>query len=526
MGTLGRIAIGSRGQLAYSEEVNWGVPVAPAQRVDFVSESLNNEIGNLTSAAIDPSRGVTKQVRGTSNVGGDVAWEQNTEGFEVWYLHAFGDAVTINAADGGIRARTTSDTLATATSMVVDGTLGGTALFEGTPGTPGTSEEWDLVAVYKDAAGLLKTAIFSYTGITDATTFDVTGSETGGSGDNIRTETIPKGAWVFQHEAQGTSGNGYWDPIYTHYIEASRDLPAGMTLEVGRDVAFFVYSGCRVNTLENTYSAQEILQSTANFIGKGEYSGGDLDADVIVGATSITVKNAFGLSASDVVGFNNAGGVLQIGDENGITFTGYSYSSATDLVTFTGIPATGAASIEYAHSEDEPVAAQVAWDSPAAPPTTDMLSSFQAGIYLDGAWEEVLNGNWTINNNLYTDKYQMGERFRAGLPEQQRTVEGLIHVEFDNLILYHKFTNGAEAFLEIRAVDESADITSTGTPAAKAVYRQKHTLFPRIKFTGTTPQIGGPEMIEHDMNYTALRDPENEMNEVAVIFVNTIDRAF
>jgi hypothetical protein len=527
MGTLGRIAIGARGQLAYKEEAVWGTPLAPDKLVSFKTESLANEIGNLSTESIDPSRGLSKQVRGTSNVGGDVAFEQNTEGYEVWYKHAFGDAISINACDGGIRGRTSAACLVADTELLVYENLGGTAAFNDTPGTPGgATEKWDLVAVYKGSDGLLKSAIFTYNGITDATTFDVTDSATGGGGASIRTETIPKGAWIFQHEAQGAGGDGYWDPVYTHYIEAARDLPAGMTLEVGRDVAFFTYTGCRVNTIENTYSAQEILQGTVNFIGKGEYSGGDLNANITVGSTSIVVKNTFGLSGSDVVGFKNSGGTIQIGDENDITYTGYSYSTTTGLMTITGIPGAGAHSVQYAHVAGEPVGPQSTYDTPVAAPATDMLTSFQAGIYLDGAWEEVLSGNWTLNNNLYTDKYQMGERFRAGLPEQQRTVEGLIHVEFDNLILYHKFINGTPAFLEIRAVDETAAISGALTPDESLVYRQQHTIFPLVKFTGTTPNIGGPEMIEHDMNYTALRDVDHNMNEVAVIFVNTQNRNF
>lgn len=533
MGNLGQIGIGARGQMAYKEEAAWGAGVAPDQRVNFVSESLVNEIGNLASEAIDPSRGIDKQVRGTSNIGGDVAWEQNTEGYEVWYYHAFGDAITIASADGGLRSRVVTQAggggvLVTDVAMDVDAALGGTAGFDVAPGTPGTSEEWDLVAVYKDATGLLKSVIFTYTTVTDADTFDITGSETAGAGDNIRTETIPVGAWIFQHEAQGTSGNNWWDDVFTHYIEAAPDLPEGQTIEVGRDVAFFVYTGLRVNTIENSYAAQEILQATVNYLGKGEFSGGDLNALAAVSAVSIVVKNLTQdpNDAVAVVGFDKTGGTIQIGDENGIVYTAYTYAAATGLATFTGIAGAGAASIEYEHAEGEPVGAQVAWDDPVDPPSTDMLTSFQAGIYIDGSWEEVLSGNWTLNNNLYADKYQMGERDRAGLPEQQRTVEGLIHVEFDNLILYHKFINGTEAFLEIRAVDESEEIQDAAADADKVVYRQKHTLFPRIKFTGTTPNIGGPEMIEHDMNYTALRDPENDMNEVAVIYVNTINRAF
>ena len=647
MGTLGRIATGSRGQVAYAEEATWGQPVAPDQRVSFVTESLNNEQGNLVSGAINPSRGISKQVRGTSAIGGDVAFECNTEGYEVWYKHALGDAISMQKVDGGVRTQVRVE-YTSGTALEVNATVGFSA-----------TVDWDLIAVYKDATtGLLTSTNILLTAIADGDTFTVTAI---GS-------TIPVGAWIFQRY---TGAGVFWDTVYTHYIEAAKDLPVGMSIEAGRDVAFFEYSGMRVNTLENTFAAQELLTGTASFLGKAEYSGGDLDAQAAIAAVSIAVKNvgldyasasqAVGFAFADdggvftdestaanndttndmtitsatpvvvgdayyfgatspfsalqlklstqgvgtwtiawqyyngtswvaltftqqeiahfmepigtyvntwtmpadwasttvnaqaaywirarvatwsvttfapkgeraylgpsVVGFKSAG-VLQIGDENGVTYTGYTYDTATSLMTITGIPASGAASIQYAHAENEPVGTQVAWDTPADPPATDMLTSFQAGMYLDGAWLEVMSGNWTINNNLNADKYQMGSRTRAGLPEQQRTVEGLIHVEFDNLILYHKFINGTAAFLEVRAIDDTEVISGVGTPAGSEVYRQMHVLFPNIKYTGTTPQIGGPEMIEHDMNFTALQDTTNNMNEMAVIFVNTINRGF
>jgi len=647
MGSFGRIAIGARGQLSYAEELDalgWGEPIPPTQRVDFLTESFNNEIGNLLSEALNPSRGISKRVRGVSNISGDVAVEQNTTGYETWYKHAFGDSVTINKCDGGVRTQVTADYSGGAGDISV----GDTSAFDDGAG------DWDLVAVYKDSTtGLLTTQALEYSAkAASPATFTLTGSPT----------AIPQGAWIMQTYG---GGSAYWDSVYTHYIEAAAVLPTGMTFEVGRDVAFFVYSGCKFNTVENTFTAQEILQATFGTIGRAEYSGADLlvattdtttelelknyyldyynasgaigyafaddggvftdetsaanddtaddvtllpaavaanDAfyfgsddvftalEVIIStpaatpvgwtvdweyydgsawttlpflvqeletleeaagtyvntwnapadwtATTVNAQSAYWVRANlsaatsgagplaqrvytgpGIVGFGKSG-TIQVGSENEITYSGTEVSITAGTAKLLTVSNWASGST---HAIDEPVAPQVTWGSDVAEPTaTDPLSSFQAAVYIDGVAQEVLSATWTLNNNLFTDKYQLGDRFRAGLPEQQRTVEGSLNVEFDDMILYHKYVNGTAAFLEIRCVDDGYQIDDSA-PAGFEVYGQKHCILPNIEYTGTTPQIGGPDQITHDMPFTALIDSTNDMNEIAVIFVN--DRA-
>lgn len=641
MGTFGRIAIGARGQLSYGEETNWGDAVPPTQRIEFKTESFNNEIGALLSEALDPSRGISKQIQGVSNISGDVAIEQNTEGYETLYKHALGDSVTINKCDGGIRARVTSPYTSGGSTVTTDATDADWL-------TPAVDTA--IVAVYKDSTTGLLTVESSevYTNISSGV-FTLSASFS---------VNLPVGAWIFQANDHATE----WQNVYTHYIEAARDLPAGITWEVGRDVAFFVYSGAKVNTVENTFTAQEILQGTFSFLGKAEYAGADLLNSEAIGSTTLELTNYtaqysdigyafqddggsftdFTTEANDdttndvdiwpaapaqddafyfgstsqfdsvgidlttqgvgtttttvweywngsawttltflsqgvddfteavgyyinaftppsnwattavdsvtaywirarqsaatpawtviplcrrlyldmrLIGFAPAG-TVQVGAENDITYTSITIDPVSETAQLNGVPATGAASLSVAHSAGEPVVPQVSWDTPADPPTTDPLSSFQAAVYIDGVAQEVLSATFTLNNNLYADKFQLGDRYRAGLPEQQRTVEGSINVEFDDMILYHKYINGTEAFFEIRCVDDSERI-DTSAAAGREVYRQKHCIFPVIKYTGTTPQIGGPDQITHDMPFTGLRDIANDMNELGIIFVNT-----
>ncbi len=592
MGTLGRIAIGARGQTSYGEEALWGEPVAPTQRVGFLSETFNNEIPRIPSAEIDPSRGISKSAQGVSNISGDHAFEQNTQGYETLYKHALGDYVTMNKVDGGVRTQILSDYTAGVTLSVEDNTV-----FEATPGP-----NWGLSVVYKGDDGLLTIQPVVYSAL-DGGGEDITVVDPG--------QALHKGAWVFQSYI---GADDFWNDVYTHYIEAAKNLPVGLTWEIGRDVAFFVYGGCKVNTLENTFTAQEILTGTFSFIGKGEYIGGELATDVtaadttftltdftlansgnisaavqVVGAglsdiivsgtftgaeptayqvkislavpdpgpdkfdwsddggvtwtadvvmtgavqllsngVSITWGAIFGhvlndewrIQTGDIIGFNFAGGTVQMESENDITYTGYNAYSGI----FSGVPAAGAGEISYDHLATLPVAPQVTWGTAVAePPDLNPLTSFKAAVYINGVANEVLTASWTLNNNLFADKFQLGDRFRAGLPEQQRTVEGSITVEFDDMILYNNYVDGAKGYLEIRCIEDDNRIDSQGAqtaPTGHWVYSQEHCIFPKIYYSGTTPQIGGPEQITHDMPFQAYVDNSITMNEMAVIFVN------
>ncbi|HEC72007.1 MAG: phage tail tube protein [Candidatus Thorarchaeota archaeon] len=589
MGTLGRIAIGARGQTSYGEEVAWGEPVAPTRRVGFVSESFNNEIASLVSEEIDPSRGISKRAQGVSNISGDLAFEQNTQGYETLYKHALGDHVTMNKVDGGVRTQILSDYVSGTTLSVENN-----AVFEGTPGA-----DWGLSVVYKDSNGLLTVQAVVYSAL-----------DSGGEDITIvdPSQVLHKGAWVFQSYI---GSDDFWDDVYTHYIEAARDLPIGLTWEIGRDVAFFTYGGCKVNTAENTFTAQEICTGTFSYIGKGEYVGGELVSDVTAGDTTftltdyvltnsgsisaavqtvgaglsdITVSGAFtgdettayqikislagatdefdwssdggvtwttgvvmtgaaqlldqGVSITwaaitghvlddewriqtgDIIGFNFSGATVQMESENDITYTSYNAYSGV----FSGVPASGVGSVEYDHSATLPVAPQSTWGtSVTEPPALNPITSFKAGIYINGTFQEVLSASWTLNNNLFADKFQLGDRYRAGLPEQQRTVEGTFNTEFDDTVLYKAYLKGARAFLEIRCIEDQNRIDSQGVqtaPTGHWIYSQKHCLFPKVYYSGTTPQIGGPEQIVHDFPFQAFVDNENTMNEMALIFVN------
>jgi len=134
-------------------------------------------------------------------------------------------------------------------------------------------------------------------------------------------------------------------------------------------------------------------------------------------------------------------------------------------------------------------------------------------IVIDGVSQEVAGFSLTINNNLNEDKGALGSRYRVAIPRGGfRDVTGTLNLEFDDLGMYRKYTAGTETALKLTF---TSDDMAAGT--------QAHVLqidLPRIVFTGTTPNVGGPDLIYHDMPFVALFDDDqgnpDYKNEVRV----------
>lgn len=502
-----RIAIGSRGTLSFGEEKCYGVAVPPTKRINFVSESIQNNIGKLVSNALQPQRAILNVVRGTSDVGGDIAYEQNTNGYGVFYKQGLGNVITLENTDGGIGAQIAVAASSGASTL----TLRANNVNASFP-TAGKA-----TVVSRTSAGALVADQFTWTGKTDGTAF------TGVSGLAIN---VIEGDRLFF-----TDSTNYVS-VYTHYFECGSTLPVGMTVEVGRDVVYFTYTGMKVNQIVENFNAQEFLTGTFSMIGRAEASGADSQKAIVAGDSTVMLHSGSYIlqDGTSIVGFRqrNAAGTmlgsltytLQIEDDNNITYTAFTLNSNGSAVIF-GIPTSGTGSIPNSHAIGVPVAPQsTAAESTLTPPSTEPLVSFQAGVYLDNSFQEVLSMSYTLNNNLFTDKFQLGDRFRVQLPEQRREVTGTVNIEFDNLIMYRKFVNSTSSELQIRIVDDGVN----GQIGTTGVYRQKNHIFPLCKFEGSTPNIGGPDVITMDMPFQSIYDVRDDEPEMILIIVNDLER--
>ncbi len=155
----------------------------------------------------------------------------------------------------------------------------------------------------------------------------------------------------------------------------------------------------------------------------------------------------------------------------------------------------------------------------AAPTTVGTISSlnpltFDEGtLTIDGNTQEVAGFSITINNNLKEDKGALGSRYRVAIPRSGfRDVTGTLNLEFDDLGMYNKYTGGTETGLKLRFIAD--DLVGAGTQAYELQID-----CPRIVFTGTTPVVGGPDLIYHDMPFVALHDStqgHRHQNEIRI----------
>ena len=99
-GCTKRVASGSRTILLMREERCYGIANAKVsdenvnlgdwKRLELTSESILNEIGTLTSAALNPERAVRRRKPGTHNPGGDISYELANNGYGWLITQAIG----------------------------------------------------------------------------------------------------------------------------------------------------------------------------------------------------------------------------------------------------------------------------------------------------------------------------------------------------------------------------------------------------------------------------------------------------
>lgn len=313
---------------------------------------------------------------------------------------------------------------------------------------------------------------------------------------------LAKGVWIYEY-ATGNTG------VYTHHIERGRYLPTGMTIEVDRDAAIFLYSGCKVDTLNLNFEANAIVTGSISVVGRAEHAMATLQADVLPGAASIIIDKGDAFPSA---------GAITIGEETSIRYTSRT-ENPDGTVTLGGITTdtNNEHSIQRFHPKGQNVDSRSSTKAGTVyEGLTSPLSSYEILAYIDGYWEEVLSASITLNNNLNTDKFGLGSRFRLATMEGRAEIEGNLGMEFDDGKHYNKFLTGDYFSVELKCISESDDslIGSTEVPS------QAYYFLPKCKYNGTTPQISSDDIINHDMPFRAIVDTTYGDTDFVIILVN------
>jgi hypothetical protein len=242
---------------------------------------------------------------------------------------------------------------------------------------------------------------------------------------------VKLGAWLYEYNTTWPAAG-----VYTHHIERGKVLPTGLTIEVNRDAAIFLYSGMKVNTITWNYDANSIVTSTVSFVGKQEYAMAELVGDVVPGATSIVISEGETFPTT-----TQGGGTITIGEETGITYT-TKVDNANGTSTLSGIPSSGSASIERIHLDGTNV---------------DSRTTTEADIY-------------TVDYDAQTTNLTDGETitFSGG---GSATLIDISDSGATGTITFQMISGTVPVNDEtITGSDSGGDGTVDGTPAAVAVY--------------------------------------------------------
>lgn len=657
-------AVGSKGLIGYAQEGCWGSQIAtPRKYVDMLNESMVSEIGSLISASLRPDRAVHKRIGGTEAAGGDINIEIGPTGYGSWIKHALGNCQTtrvdevfiVTVQNASAAALTINHTNGEATDFFVEITGAGDNFYavfaDATCDTIG-----ELMALINACDDLTAYSPYSYrndatpeiTLQTEDYTLDADVPTTLEAYAAIDMMGHADDAWVICHG---------WG-VYSHQIDGHEEVPEGCSILVGRDVAAFLYSGCRVNTMAMNAVPSEIFTGTFGWMSKGGTTVGAISAVTgtgheknafdmrytgdganctctIVNGVSATLEIDSATGSEDftlnleteyvdpdtgrVWAVNKMGGLMEflksksylyvdiapfvdwetpsiylkaaggtdidvtaanivtfdflladldafpvlwgdyIGSDSGTAATlwvrvvngeggvpgtaqiefstdGVTYHNAA--VTSATLPTeirTGAGNTDTGFTiffpDDTALIADDVWSfetfytPPAAADVTyasdqDPFSGFEGALTMDDASQPIMGWTTTLNNNLFGDKYHLGERVRGMLPAQQRSIEGTLTVEFDDLDLYRKFINGTPADLEVvfTSSDKVAD-TYMGDSKTDFSLTVRQ---PNMEFNGATPVIGGMEIITVDMPYVALWDDTNSLPDMRITLVNDV----
>ena len=562
--TYGRLRIGTDiGALVAAGESECFIP--------FTTESIAHTINMLESATLDPTRGALTSIRGTSDIGGDIAFELRGQGYGQLIKMAMGDGTTAGANYVKV------DFCRGDIPIQVDGYhaagVGTTLLNVKCPRE--VIEDWD--AMFTGVGSLVHIERDATTGLLVANNQPFIGgaiNPKGNVGDPTfwHDITMPAatglvvaaldGAWCFPQNAALCAG------AYLHYLELGVDLPVGLNVDILRDIALFVYTGMKIGSWTMTFNANEIVNGTFTFVGKEEFIGGVTTSEInnTVAAPGVATN----IAIDDARIFCNYPGTisqLMLGHESEIPYDVFVPPISTILNTDVGmdnaVPVTlttpvvtgaireGTDQVGVVAWADWAGVGRILWGyfkgTPVVPITgractvggpVDLRSTvvnlppysfFEATILMDSGLAnvapapppvgyntngrmgleeiEVMNATFTVEQNLYTDKYALGSRYRVKVIEQKRTVTGTLSFEFDNLNQYRKFFDGRNFQFIIKCISVDPDSGNCGGSAAFPVPYSACFYFNKCKYTGATPTAGGPDMIMTDMPFTAYVDP-------------------
>jgi len=252
-------------------------------------------------------------------------------------------------------------------------------------------------------------------------------------------------------------------------------------------------------------------------------AGGDMEVEMFYMGLELLFKNAFGAVTTTQPGTlaylhtfelaNTLANSLSIDVNRGTSPFRYSGCKVNTLSLSAELDAIVMGTFGIL-AQDEYIEGAISPSSPASPTYEDSEQAvFTQGVFeIDDAESEILSFNVTLNNMLKDDKRKIGQATRIAIPRNDlREVTGTMHVEFDDFTQYSKFIAGTEGKLSL---------LFSGSEIEASYNNEIYLELPRVIYNGETPNVGGREILEHDIPFTAFYDGDNTKDEIICYMQN------
>lgn len=281
---------------------------------------------------------------------------------------------------------------------------------------------------------------------------------------------------------------------YTHTFTPGSLVGDALTVQVGRPatngtVYPFTYAGMKVSSWEIACAQGEIATVGLDLVGQREFAYRQV-TDGVTTSGSAAISSSTAAFSTDDVGKPISG----TGIPSGATIA--SVTSATAATLSANATATGTG-VTFTLG--------VALASASYPASIKPLKFNHAAITIGGSSVNVMSLSISGDNGLNADRRFLGSQYISEpLEASLRNYSGTIDIEFTDLTQYTRFVAGTEAALVASFTSGSDSVTITTN----------------VRFDGSTPQVGGPEILTQSLPFKCVAS-STDASAITVALVNS-----
>lgn len=281
---------------------------------------------------------------------------------------------------------------------------------------------------------------------------------------------------------------------YTHTFTPGSLVGDALTVQVGRPatngtVYPFTYAGMKVSSWEIACAQGEIATVGLDLVGQREFAYRQV-TDGVTTSGSAAISSSTAAFSTDDVGKPISG----TGIPSGATIA--SVTSATAATLSANATATGTG-VTFTLG--------VALASASYPASIKPLKFNHAAITIGGSSVNVMSLSISGDNGLNADRRFLGSQYISEpLEASLRNYSGTIDIEFTDLTQYTRFVAGTEAALVASFTSGSDSVTITTN----------------VRFDGSTPQVGGPEILTQSLPFKCVAS-STDASAITVTLVNS-----